>query len=315
MEVALVLFRSSIRVLLLVGCAVLATSCWGQDSQVDEELYFDAFQTEFPEQEIPVRRYKMGFFQQLEFKGGLLVPNSDDIGTKYLESRLSVAVPLGSLENIMIVSPAFRVDELQSSLSFDVPEHLYVANTSFLWRKEWNERWGSILIVTPSVRTDFKSEESGFRMFGLALAQWNWVPEILQVSIGAVYLGRQDLPAVLPAVGLVWTPTPQWKYDLLFPRPKISYQLWKEGCRAETWAYLSSDLGGNTWSVERTDGSDDVLSMKDYRLLLGVERVVEGGGGLFIETGYAFGRKLHYEVGGERANLSDAWVIQAGLRF
>ncbi len=309
------LFRSSIWVFLLVGWSMWVTPVRSQETQVDEELYFDAFQTAFPERETPVRRYKQGFFQQLEFKGGLLVPNADDISSKYLESRLSVAVPLGSLENIMIVSPAFRVEELESSLSFDVPEHLYVANTSFLWRKEWNERWGSILIVTPSVRTDFKSDDSGFRMFGLALAQWNWVPEILQISFGAVYLGRQDLPTLLPAVGLVWTPTPQWKYDLLFPRPKISYQLWKEGCRAETWAYLSSDLGGNTWSVERTDGSDDVLSMKDYRLLLGVERVIEGGGGLFIETGYAFGRKLHYEVGGERANLSDAWVIQAGLRF
>ena len=308
-------WQTSLMFFLFFGTVLPGQVAVCQAIGVDGESSFDAFQTSFPEQETPVQRYKKGFFQQLEFRGGLLVPTSDDLSSRYLESRLSVAVPLGNFENIMVVSPSFRVDDLDVSLDFDVPNHLYIANTSFLWRKEWNDRWSSLLIFTPSVRTDFKSDDDGFRLFGLGLAQWEWVPDILQISFGAVYLGRQDLPTLLPAIGLVWTPTPQWKYDLLFPRPKISYQLWKEGSRAETWAYLSTDLGGNTWSVQRSDGTDDVLSIKDYRIQLGVERIIDGGGGLFFETGYAFRRRLEYATGGERTELSGAWIIQAGLRF
>ena len=93
-----------------------------QTIAVDSEASFDAFQTSFPEQETPVQRYKKGFFQQLEFRGGLLVPTSDDLSSRYLESRLSVAIPLGNFENIMVVSPSFRVDDLDVSLDFDVPD-------------------------------------------------------------------------------------------------------------------------------------------------------------------------------------------------
>ena len=49
--------------------------------------------------------------------------------------------------------------------------------------------------------------------------------------------------------------------------------------------------------------------------MLGVERVLKGGGGVFVETGYVFGRHVEYEVGLEEQDLSDGWTIQGGIRF
>jgi len=49
--------------------------------------------------------------------------------------------------------------------------------------------------------------------------------------------------------------------------------------------------------------------------MFGIERVLKGGGGVFVETGYVFGRQIEYEIGGEKLDLSDGWMIQGGFRF
>lgn len=277
---------------------------------------FDAFLAEeglFVDE--PVERFKRGFFQRLEFSGGWLVPFEDDIENRHLAASVSVAVPLGNLENILVVTPSFRVDQFESSLALDIPNELYTTGIGLLYRREWSERWSTILIGEPQVRTDFESGENEVRVFGLALAQWQWVPDVLELSFGAVHLGRDDLPIVLPAAGLVWRPTPEWTFEAIFPRPRIAYRLAKEGDQAETWLYLQGALGGNTWNVKRANGAEDLFSAKDYRAMLGVERVLKGGGGVFVETGYVFGRHVEYEVGLEEQDLSDGWTIQGGIRF
>lgn len=263
----------------------------------------------------PIERYKRGFFQRLEFSGGWLVPFENDIETRHLAASLSVAVPLGNLENILVVTPSFRVDQNESSLALEIPNELYTTGLGLLYRREWNDRWSTLLLGEPQLRTDFESSENEVRIFALALAQWQWIPDVLELSFGAVYLGRDDLPAVLPAAGVVWRPTPEWTFEAIFPRPRIAYRLAKESDQAETWAYLQGALGGNTWNVKRSSGAEDRFSAKDYRAMLGIERVLKGGGGVFVETGYVFGRHVEYEIGLEEQDLSDGWTIQGGIRF
>ena len=114
-----------------------------------------------------------------------------------------------------------------------------------------------------------------------------------------VYLDRNDLP-ILPGVGLIWTPTPDWRLDLIFPRPKLARRLVFLPRQREDWVYLGGSLGGRTWSVERQPGVPDQLTLRDYRLYLGWERIVEGGGGLFV-------------VGFEFVGLFVAGVVLVGL--
>jgi hypothetical protein len=136
----------------------------------------------------------------------------------------------------------------------------------------------------------------------------------LMLSAGAVVLGRADLP-VLPAFGIVWTPNRVTKLDLRFPLTRFSYRLAKDGGRSETWAYLSGGLGGNTWAVTRESNATDLLSLRDYRLVIGIERLVDGGGGCFFEAGGAFGRRLEYENDGSELKFSDAGLLRAGWRY
>ena len=140
------------------------------------------------------------------------------------------------------------------------------------------------------------------------------MPERLALLFGVVYLDRNDLP-VLPGVGLTWTPNPDWRLDLIFPRPKLARRLVFLPRQREEWVYLAGSLGGRTWAVERPSGDSDQLTLRDYRLSLGWERILDGGSGLFVEIGYVFGRELEYEDVPVTQSFEDAVMIRGGVNY
>ena len=152
------------------------------------------------------------------------------------------------------------------------------------------------------------------RIFGLAMVNWDYRPDRVTLSLGAVFLDRADLP-LLPAVGVTWTPDSRNRFELRFPESRWLTRLYKNGCHSETWGYVSAGIGGNTWAVTRASGASDELSLRDFRLMVGVDRVVDGGGGWFVECGGAFGRRLEYEATGQEVSLGSSIVLQGGWRF
>jgi hypothetical protein len=101
--------------------------------------------------------------------------------------------------------------------------------------------------------------------------------------------------------------------DVIFPRPKLARRLAFMPREREDWLYLSGSLGGRTWAVERLPGISDQLTLRDYRMSLGWERIRDGGGGIFAEIGYVFGRELEYDTSPISESFSDAVMLRAGI--
>ena len=265
--------------------------------------------------EYAVRRYRQGFLQRFRLSGSWIGQTNDDgLGISGLDTSLTVAIPLGSFENLLLVTPGFKVDYLNGPADVDTPPRLYDVGLDLMWRKQFNDRWGSMVAVRPAVSSDFKTSDDAIRMTGRALATWQWVPERLSLLFGVVYLDRNDLP-VLPGVGLIWTPSPEWRLDATFPRPKLARRVAFVPRQREDWVYLSGRLGGRTWAVERQPGVSDQLTLRDYRLSLGWERMAEGGAGWFVEAGYVFGRELEYEVVPLTRSFGDSVIVSGGLTY
>jgi len=148
----------------------------------------------------------------------------------------------------------------------------------------------------------------------MALLQWKLVPDKLSMTGGAIYTGRQDFP-MLPMMGLLWIPSPLWKLDIQFPSPRISRRLMKDGANSETWGYLAGVFGGNTWAVRRANGTDDQLTLRDLRLVLGVEHLLTENRGVFVETGWVFSRSMEYGNTPGQINFGDALLLRAGIQF
>ncbi len=276
--------------------------------------------------EVPIERFRRSFFQGAEFLGGFMGTGIDDsvgpgqsggLDETFWEARLSFGVPLGSLQNILAVQPFFRTEYLNGPTGIDAPETLYGTGVNLFQRKQWNERFSTIVLLSPSIRSDFTTNDNAFRLFGLGLVNWQ-CREDLSLGLGVVYLARADL-GVLPAVGLTWTPTPDWRLDLMMPRPQISHRLWKAGGNAEGWVFAGATLSGNTWAVTREggplDGESDQLTLSGIRMFTGYEKIQAGNRGWKLEAGYVFNRSIEYEIGDTDFDLGNAAFVEASWKF
>ena len=67
--------------------------------------------------------------------------------------------------------------------------------------------------------------------------------------------------------------------------------------------------------MTREIGGTDELSLKDIRILFGLEKIVSGGGGWFFEAGFAFNRKIEYERDDADISLSDGVLLSGGWAY
>ncbi len=265
--------------------------------------------------EIPLTRFRKSCYQGSYASYGTLGDDPDlGIMVRTLDGGATFAIPLGSTENVITFTPYIRADLLDAAAIFDVPESLFDTGVKMFWKRPINERLSSMMLITPSVRSDFTTSDGAFRLFGLALLTWQWVPQRLSISGGVVHTGRDDFP-ILPAMGLLWTPSPEWKVDAQFPSPRISYRLAKNGGQSETWAYLCGVFGGNTWAVTRTGGATDELTISDLRLVTGIEFAQSENRGFYVEAGYVFNRSMEYTTIPIERDLDAAMMMRAGVSF
>ena len=295
-----------------------------EDSQLghamlDDPTAFPEFETsclpDFDGCEAPLIRYRTTCFQGAQTAYGVIpAGDSNELGIRTFDLLGTFAVPFGSMDHVLSFTPYMRMDQLNANPSLDVPDALYDTGVKAFWKKVQSERFTTMVLFTPSVRSDFQSREQAFKLFGMVLLQWQIVPQKLSMTGGAIYTGRQDFP-MLPAMGLYWTPSPLWKLDIQFPSPRLSRRLLKDGDKSETWAYLSGVFGGNTWAVTRAGGATDQLTISDLRLVTGIEYVQCENRGFFLEAGYVFNRSMEYTNVPVQRDLDAAMMMRAGVSF
>ena len=136
---------------------------------------------------------------------------------------------------------------------------------------------------------------------------------------GVYYIDRNRIK-LLPALGLLWLPNQDTRFDLFFPEPKLSHYVSTIG-KSDVWWYLSGYYGGGAWTIKHTDGSSDEIDINDIRVMLGLEfgkseQIRQGFRFGFIEGGYSFNRELLYRVRSSgNLDLEDSFVLRAGFAY
>lgn len=286
---------------------------WIQTNWITSTILGDSISNEPIEE--PLLKFKKQALQRVAVSGGtLLATKSQDLNSSFAEASLTVGVPLGSLENILAISPGIRVDWLDAPSSFAVPEQVYDVGLEFFHQRRLNDRWRFLGIVRPSIRSDFETNTTPVRIFGLGLFLWETIPNRLTFSVGSVYLGRPDLPP-LPAAGLIWTPNNRRRLELQFPRSRWLARVARNGSHSETWINTTIGIGGNTWMVQNAIGQPEEMSLRDIRWTIGIQKSLAGGGGWFAETGLAMDRRLEFLTTENARSLSSAVVFSAGWAY
>ena len=258
--------------------------------------------------------HKSGVFQKLSFSVGRLDRNKPD-GYGLTEANLfsSFAVPLPRRDWPLLITPTLNVRFLDGPSTADIPTRLYGTFVDFTWLPKLSPRWMGIVGVAPGIYSDFEQSDDAFRVTARALLRYEWTYDRLQLLFGAAYLDRDDVQ-LIPAGGVVWVPTPSIRYDLIFPQPTIAHRL-RVAPGFEDWIYLAGEFGGNTYAIEQQGGQLDRVTLRDYRVLLGVKRKHNGGAGIRIEVGFVFGREIEFRSNTPTVEADETALVRGAVVF
>jgi hypothetical protein len=260
-----------------------------------------------------------GFFQKVLVDATWLAPSSGANGLEIdeLHTEGIFALPCPTRNAPLVISPGFDVQSLQTRANVDVPQQLYTAYTQFRWLSQVTPQWGLDFAVTPGVYSDFKQDSNNaFRLTGHGAAAWTWTDKA-KIVLGAAYLDMPDTN-VIPIGGLLWTPTDDWNFELIFPHPKIARRMYWTGQadeQTQDWAYVAGEFTNDQWSFRQTNGASDQVLLRDYRLILGVERKVIDGLSSRVEIGYVFGRRVRYAGDTPDFYPADTVLLRGGLTY
>ena len=191
----------------------------------------------------------------------------------------------------------------------DLPPYLFSLFVDVGAGIKASDDWSFDVVVSPSWNTDFANK--GYQLFSFprqAVNTFKINDQLKQVS-GITDLDREDIK-LLPVAGFIYKPTDGSKeFDLVFPRPKAAWRL----SRAEEgrhWGYIAGELGGNSFSIQRVGAVHDIVTLRDYRLLVGWERRGEKRHSCRFEAGWVFGRAVEYASGIGNYNPGDTGMIR-----
>jgi hypothetical protein len=259
-----------------------------------------------------------GVFQRLLFDATWLAPGgASGLGDNDLELQGIFALPCPTINSPLVITPGYGIHYLQGPQHPDLPPRLEDGYVDFRWLSQVTPKLGLDLAITPGIFSDFEQDSGrAFRLPGHAAAAWTW-NETTKLVLGAAYLDRFDVE-VIPIGGVIWTPSDDVKFDLIFPHPKIScrnYWLGNDGQQVQDWLYMAVEFTGDQWAIRRSDGRDDQVVLSDYRLILGMEHKVLGGVSSRLEIGYVFGRRIEYRSDTPDFRPTDTVMLRGGLTY
>lgn len=237
-------------------------------------------------------------FQYTWLPGG---NNPGDLDINDVDLSLPIEIPdfLGSSQPWYLI-PTFGLHLWDGPAGpADLPERAYSAVLDTYFRSDVTQRLGVELAAGVGIYTDFNTLTfHSLRVTGKGLMHLRLTPDTV-MKAGVWYLGRNHI-RLLPAVGIVWTPNPQTRWDIFFPQPRLS-QYFTTVNELDVWWYLGGEYGGDAWTIERENGFSDQIDINDIRLSVGLEwgspKAMETGTRYgFLETGLVFNREIRYST-------------------
>jgi len=258
-------------------------------------------------------------FKQVEFNHTFIANNggANRLGAHEFEFSTTVQFPLGYQLAPLEITPGFGLHLWDGPSSpNDLPAQTYDAWLDVAWNPVITPWFRSELAVRPGVYSDFHTfnTDKSIRIKGKALLIFRTSPT-WEIVAGVIYYDRYNVK-IMPAGGVVWTPNPDTRFEIYFPKPKLASRATTWG-NTELWWYLGGEYGGDSWTIEREWGASDGFDYEDIRVYLGLEFLpasgVSGRRG-FIEFGFAFDRKITY-LSGQTVKPEEALMLRTGLTW
>lgn len=238
---------------------------------------------------------------------------SHGMGMTDLDFSMLLGLPLMTRETPLLLTPGYLLHLTDGPTFTDVPAELHEAYMEIRHIRPIMAGWTIDIAASPGAYGDFQGHNSHvFRMPGRAVLIYDW-SESAKLLLGIAYYDRPDI-SFLPVAGWIWNYSDDFRVEIIMPRPRLTWRMATTG-KWEHWTYVLGEFGGGAWAIQRTDGTEDMLMIQDYRLSFGYERKADTFLKQRIEAGYVFGRKLHYRSDEVFQHIDPTWIIRGTLSF
>jgi hypothetical protein len=231
-----------------------------------------------------------------------ITPNK--FGMNDIETYATFAMPFfHNQQTPFLVTPGFAIHLWDGPVTTptnlaDLPPRVYDAYLDAAWNPQFTPWLGSQLEARVGIYSDFsKLDHDSLRLQGKGLAVLSFSPSF-KIEAGIWYLNRLRVK-LLPAGGIVWTPSSDVRFDILFPDPKFTKRITTIGTTDWRWM-VRGEYGGGNWTVKRAYGVPGLIDRVDYndiRVASGLEFDQTGGVHGMLEAGVAFNREILYRSG------------------
>jgi hypothetical protein len=262
---------------------------------------------------------RSGFFQKAKFQTAYIPQfDEDSLGWTDLRTEVVTALPFFTRENPIIITPSYELHFLDAPAGIELPPRLHDLVMDFHTFRVFDNKWIVDVAVAPGFYTDdhsFDSDEA-LRVNGRALGIYAPTLDVKWV-LGVTYVDG-GWAKVVPVAGVIYEPTDDVKYELVFPRPRVAWRLVNSPVpgRDEYWFYVLGEFANAAWAFEQNDGDPDVLAYRDWRAIIGLEHKVIGGISSRIELGYVFNRDIKVaSISGDDISLDSSLLLRAGISY
>jgi hypothetical protein len=246
----------------------------------------------------------MRFLQAVRADYHWLVGNgAAELGVNDIETSATFAFPiLYNTKFPLLVTPGFGIHLFDGpvtnpALGLDLPGAVYDAYLEAGWAPQILPWLGADLAARYGVYTDFSGlDTQSLRLTGHGYALFSLAPSV-QAKAGVIYFDRVEIK-LLPAGGVIWTPNPDVRLDILFPDPKLARRLTTIG-NTDWWVYFRGQYGDGSWTVRHREppgnpAGIEQIDYNDIRLAIGLEGHGLRGTTGYVEIGGAFDREIVY---------------------
>lgn len=254
--------------------------------------------------------------QQVKFEYTFLGATGTNGSFQVQDAEVSATATFPFLYNVapLLITPGFATHWWSGPIGGpNLPPRVYDLYLDFGWRPQVSPCFGLDLGVRPGLFTDFSQITTrSWRIQARALAIFTASPQI-QIVGGFLYLDRNFLKW-LPAGGIIWTPNEDTRYEILFPRPKLSQRIHTFG-NTDWWVYLAGEYGGGAWQFDQPGVGQTNMDYNDLRAALGTEWFAFNGMKGYFEAGFVFNRQLFFTNGTPNYYPNVTYMLRAGILF
>jgi hypothetical protein len=226
--------------------------------------------------------------------------------------RLKIARNLKLDERLTLtLGGGYGLKHIDSSAAAALPQDLHALFVEAGARYRINDRSFASIRLYPGFYSDFKElGDDDLRMPVLALGGYGF-DNGLSVVGGFAYRFGYHAGQFIPVLGFSYQPDQQWRFDLIAPRPGVTYF-----ASRQLQLFVAGDFASDEYELkDRTFGAK-AIRYSDYKAMVGVTYLPVPAVKISTSVGYAFERRFAF-FDGSRPDLrvDDAPFIKVSLDY